>query len=48
MLRNADRQRSGVYRHQHSIAKLKVKVKFALVQATKAQRRSRGIALFFL
>jgi hypothetical protein len=28
--------------------KVKVKVKFALEQATKAQRWSRGIALFFL
>jgi hypothetical protein len=29
-------------------AKLKVKVKFSLEQATKAQRGSRGIALLFL
>ena len=28
--------------------KVKVKVKFSLEQATKAQRGSRGIALFFL
>jgi hypothetical protein len=28
--------------------KVKVKVKFTLEQATKAQRGSRGIALFFL
>jgi len=28
--------------------KVKVKVKFTLEQATKAQRRSRGIALLFL
>jgi hypothetical protein len=31
-----------------SIFKVKVKVKFTLKQATKAQRGSRGIALLFL
>jgi hypothetical protein len=30
------------------IVKLKVKVKFILEQATKAQRGSRGVALLFL
>jgi hypothetical protein len=30
-----------------SLVKVKVKVKFTLQQATKAQRRSRGIALLF-
>jgi hypothetical protein len=31
-----------------TIVKVKVKVKFTLEQATKAQRGSRGIALLFL
>jgi len=33
--------------HVLPVIKVKVKVKFALEQATKAQRRSRGIALLF-
>jgi hypothetical protein len=30
------------------VTEVKIKVEFALEQATKAQRGSRGIALFFL
>ena len=33
--------------HKHHQVPLKVKVKFILEQATKAQRESRGIALLF-
>jgi hypothetical protein len=36
-----------VHEHEKDI-KVKVKVKFFLEQTTKAQRRSRDIALFFL
>ena len=39
---NADTKR------EKNLVKVKVKVKFTLEQATKAQRWSRGIALLFL
>jgi hypothetical protein len=38
----------GVELTSHYRLEVKVKVTFALVQAMKAQRRSRGIALLFL
>jgi hypothetical protein len=36
------------WKHSSNTAKVKVKVNFALEQATKAQRGGRGIALLFL
>jgi hypothetical protein len=50
--RDAPEYETGVLSIQHKfwqyLAKKKVKVKFTLEQATKAQRGSRGIALPFL
>ena len=40
--------RSLSLRNKYVYTKVKVKVKFTLEQATKAQRRSRGIAPLFL
>jgi hypothetical protein len=39
---------SGAHPASYAMAKVKVKVKFTLEQAMKAQRGSRGIALLFL
>jgi hypothetical protein len=47
-VKNMSPKISDSYSKTSGIIKVKIKVNFTLEQATKAQRKSRGIALLFL